>query len=323
MKDEFEKNLTEQPEADDLGIKATMEGIEPEEGARERMLQNIMKKAEVLRAAETGEASKAEILSLGAAKKAAGAEKQAEKAKKNRWKLYVPMLATAAVILTIGTIFFVKLGMEKSSSDEMKPADQEVAAHVTGAPSEQDAAAHGIDAPKDQYDPTSAGAETKVSPNHHSSNAEKPDVAESMENGEKTPIVSDATGAPDTPPEESQNQENAVQPENHYITEADAPRDEGNLSHQTRPVETYKVTILDPEDLITDKPEEAYFAPGTLLTLHSGVICDADLVMYVNGEYYSHQSDMVNEDGDFIGWEYTFEMIPEDVVIEFRTEGGE
>lgn len=310
MKDEFEKNLIEQPEADDLGIKATMEGIEPEEGARERMLQNIMKKAEAFRAAESEEASKAEILSLGAAKKAASAEKKAEKAKKNRWKLYVPMLAAAAVILTIGTIFFVKLGMEKSSSGEM-------------APVEQDVAAHGTDAPKDQYDPTGAGAETKVSPNHHSSNAEKPDAAESMENNEKTTIVSDMTGAPDAPQEGMQFEDNTSDREHYQMTGADVSKEEENLSHQARPGETYKVTILDPEDLITDKPDEAYFAPGTLLQFHSGVICDADLVMYVNGEFYSRQSEMVTEDGDYIGWEYTFEMVPEDVVIEFRTEGGE
>ena len=45
MKNEFDNNLTEPFDKDDLGIRASMEGIEPEAGARERMLQNIRKKA--------------------------------------------------------------------------------------------------------------------------------------------------------------------------------------------------------------------------------------------------------------------------------------
>ena len=72
MKNEFDNNLTEPFETDDLGIKASMEGVEPMEGARERMLQNIMAKAAAVQAgaqavegvkAVSEETPKAEILS--------------------------------------------------------------------------------------------------------------------------------------------------------------------------------------------------------------------------------------------------------------------
>ena len=132
MKNEFDNNLTEPFETDDLGIKASMEGVEPMEGARERMLQNIMAKAAAVQAgaqaaegvkAVSEETPKAEILSVGAAKEAA--KKNTAKKQKNRWKLYVPMLAAAAVILTIGTIFFATIGMEKLTDRKSAADNQE------------------------------------------------------------------------------------------------------------------------------------------------------------------------------------------------------
>ena len=124
MKEEFKNNLTEPFETDDLGIKAAMEGVEPLEGARERMLQNIMKKAAAVQAPEgvkavSEEAPKAEILSIGAAKEAA---KNSGKKQKGRWKLYVPMLVAAGLIVTVGIAFFSvygigKLGKGNSASD--------------------------------------------------------------------------------------------------------------------------------------------------------------------------------------------------------------
>lgn len=129
MKNEFDNNLTEPFDKDDLGIRASMEGIEPEAGARERMLQNIRKKAALSQAEEgiisaaaketsgAEEASKAEILSLN------GAAKAAEKKRKNRWKLYIPMIAAAALIVTVGTIFFAAVGIEKMSSSKNEAQD--------------------------------------------------------------------------------------------------------------------------------------------------------------------------------------------------------
>ena len=123
MKERSNHNLTEPFERDELGIRASMEGIEPEAGARERMLQNIMKKAAMAQEAEgraaTESSAKAEILSIDAAKK--------EKKAKNRWKLYVPMLAAAAIILTVGTIFFVTITRQSKSApqQDLSPAKEQ------------------------------------------------------------------------------------------------------------------------------------------------------------------------------------------------------
>lgn len=130
MKERSNNNLTEPFERDELGIKASMEGIEPEAGARERMLQNIMKKAAMAQEAEgraaTESSAKAEILSIDAAKK--------EKKAKNRWKLYVPMLAAAAIVLTIGTIFFVTILRENKSfaPQDLSPAKEQDINHADG-----------------------------------------------------------------------------------------------------------------------------------------------------------------------------------------------
>lgn len=83
---------------------------------------------------------------------------------------------------------------------------------------------------------------------------------------------------------------------------------------------TYKVTITDDGGLIYDKPTEEYFASGTVLKLHSDIICDADLGMYVNGEFYAVQ-DAVDTGSGYI-WEYIYEVGREDVLIEFKIIGG-
>ncbi len=130
MKERSNHNLTEPFERDELGIRASMEGIEPEAGARERMLQNIMKKAAMAQEAEgraaTGSSAKAEILGIDAAKK--------EKKAKNRWKLYVPMLAAAAIILTIGTIFFVTISRQNKSlaPEDLSPGKEQDVNHADG-----------------------------------------------------------------------------------------------------------------------------------------------------------------------------------------------
>lgn len=116
MKERSNNNLTEPFEKDELDIKASMDRIEPEAGARERMLQNIMKKAAMTRASEEGgktEAPKAEILSVTAGKKASG---KSEKNQKNRWKYYVPMLIAAGLIMTVGLIFFASYSIRGGNS---------------------------------------------------------------------------------------------------------------------------------------------------------------------------------------------------------------
>lgn len=58
----------------------------------------------------------------------------------------------------------------------------------------------------------------------------------------------------------------------------------------------------------------------TEIKLHSYPIMDADLVMYVNGEFYSKQKDIETDKGYI--WEYTFTMPVDKATLEFKAEGG-
>lgn len=80
----------------------------------------------------------------------------------------------------------------------------------------------------------------------------------------------------------------------------------------------FKVTFIDEDNFIYDLPKEneSYYEAGSKIKVHSHVIYDVDLAMFVNGEFYSIQNDILTDDG-FI-WEFEFEMIPEEVVIEFK-----
>ena len=84
----------------------------------------------------------------------------------------------------------------------------------------------------------------------------------------------------------------------------------------------FKIRVIDEDHQIYDNPfqTEDYLTPGTQITLHSYPIMDADLVMYVNGEFYSKQKD-VEMDGQYV-WEYRFTMIEKDVTLRFSIEGG-
>ena len=86
------------------------------------------------------------------------------------------------------------------------------------------------------------------------------------------------------------------------------------------PTGQFKLTIIDEHDCIYDKPEQQYFTPFTEIKLHSYPIMDADLVMYVDGEFYSKQKDIETDDGYI--WEYTFIMPIDEATLEFKVEGG-
>ena len=86
------------------------------------------------------------------------------------------------------------------------------------------------------------------------------------------------------------------------------------------PTGLFKLTIIDEHDYIYDKPEQQYFTPFTEIKLHSYPIMDADLVMYVDGEFYSKQKDIETDDGYI--WEYTFTMPIDEATLEFKAEGG-
>lgn len=86
------------------------------------------------------------------------------------------------------------------------------------------------------------------------------------------------------------------------------------------PTGQFKLTIIDEHDYIYDKPEQQYFTPFTEIKLHSYPIMDADLVMYVDGEFYSKQTSIETDNGYI--WEYTFTMPIDKATLEFKVEGG-
>lgn len=105
-----------------------------------------------------------------------------------------------------------------------------------------------------------------------------------------------------------------------YDEAADAPVEAPPETYDRSSVEQYRVTFSDTSGCVYDIPSEEFYAPGTVLTLHSGVICDADLGMYVNGEFLAIQN-AVDTGSGYI-WEYTYEVGEEDVQIEFRIQGS-
>lgn len=86
------------------------------------------------------------------------------------------------------------------------------------------------------------------------------------------------------------------------------------------PTGQFKLTIIDEHDYIYDKPEQQYFTPFTEIKLHSNPIMDADLMMYVNGEFHSKQTSIETDEGYI--WEYTFTMPIDEATLEFKVEGG-
>lgn len=60
----------------------------------------------------------------------------------------------------------------------------------------------------------------------------------------------------------------------------------------------------------------SWYTPGALLKFYVEPIMDADLAMYVNGEFYSNQTS--KKDGDSYIWEYVFTMPAHAVKIEFE-----
>ena len=88
------------------------------------------------------------------------------------------------------------------------------------------------------------------------------------------------------------------------------------------PTGTFKLTIEDDRNLIIDKAEDrdSYYAPGTVIKLHSYPICDADLEMWVDGEFFCKQTD-VTVNGQFM-WEFTFVMPIDPATLTFKVGGG-
>ena len=86
------------------------------------------------------------------------------------------------------------------------------------------------------------------------------------------------------------------------------------------PTGLFKLTIIDEHDYIYDKPEQQRFTPFSEIKLHSYPIMDVDLVMYVDGEFYSKQTSIETDKGYI--WEYTFTMPIGEATLEFKVERG-
>lgn len=80
----------------------------------------------------------------------------------------------------------------------------------------------------------------------------------------------------------------------------------------------FKLTIIDEDNLIYDKPTETSCESDTKIVMHSRPIMDADLAMYINGEFHSIQNTIIVND-EYV-WEYSFIMPERDTTIEFKTQ---
>ena len=83
----------------------------------------------------------------------------------------------------------------------------------------------------------------------------------------------------------------------------------------------YKLTIIDEDSFIYDKPAETSCESDTKIVMHSRPIIDADLAMYINGEFHSIQNTIIIND-EYV-WEYSFIMPERDTTIEFKTQALE
>ncbi len=83
----------------------------------------------------------------------------------------------------------------------------------------------------------------------------------------------------------------------------------------------FKLTIIDEDSSIYDKPAETSCESDTKIVMHSRPIMDADLAMYINGEFHSIQNTIIVNDETV--WEYSFIMPERDTTIEFKTQALE
>lgn len=82
----------------------------------------------------------------------------------------------------------------------------------------------------------------------------------------------------------------------------------------------FKLEIIDKGDFLIDELSNVdnWYKPGTLLKFCVNPIMDADLVMYVNDNYYSKQTTI--EVNDKYVWEYTFVMPEHNTIIKFELD---
>ena len=71
--------------------------------------------------------------------------------------------------------------------------------------------------------------------------------------------------------------------------------------------------------LLEPLPAEA--RAGTRVTFRTQIVMDADIVAYCNGEKLPSYTS-VQEDGQYIAWEFAFIMPAQDCVIDLKVVGG-
>jgi len=94
--------------------------------------------------------------------------------------------------------------------------------------------------------------------------------------------------------------------------------DNENNNGQDTPTGTHKLTIVDTNNFIYDKPagNVSYFTPGSVIKLHSEIVCGADLEMYVDGVFAKKQTTVVINKKTV--WEFEFTMLEKETTLEFK-----
>lgn len=86
------------------------------------------------------------------------------------------------------------------------------------------------------------------------------------------------------------------------------------------PTGTFRLTVNDTTGLMRDLPDLGYYTPFTEFVFRCEPVMDADIALYVNGEFYAIQDCVETPDGYI--WEYRFTMPIGDASLEFRIRGG-
>ncbi len=84
--------------------------------------------------------------------------------------------------------------------------------------------------------------------------------------------------------------------------------------------ETYRLTVASGEELLHEQPAKRYCA-GEQVTIKVGILYDADVECFVNGESIGIQTP-IRVDDKYSHWEYYFTMPAENVSVTLKTVGG-
>ena len=82
----------------------------------------------------------------------------------------------------------------------------------------------------------------------------------------------------------------------------------------------YTLAAGEGADLLLE-PLPAEARAGTRVTFRTQIVMDADIVAYCNGEKLPSYTS-VQEDGQYIAWEFAFIMPAQDCVIDLKVVGG-